>query len=123
MSNETEHYAGADGIDYAENENTITITICGRPLDNLRKITTAMNSTDWCGGDNTPLSVLDAFIVGDWLRELGRPTKKWHGITVDGVGEITDMIVSGIETDFESDSPKDEERRAALRATFDKFGV
>ena len=121
MNNETD--TATDEIAYAETENALTITISGKPLANLRTIASAMNSIEWCDNDNTASTVLDGFIVGDWLHELGRPTEKWHGITADGVGEITDMIVSGIETDFESDSPKDKERRAALRATFDKFGV
>ena len=121
MNNETD--TATDEIAYSETGNALTITIIGKPLTNLRAIADAMNSIEWCDNDNTASTVLDGFIVGDLLHRLGQPTAKWNGITHDGVGEITDLIVDGIETDCEPDSPKDKERRAALRATFDKFGV
>ena len=122
MSNETEHNPETDGINYAESENTITITICGRPLDNLRKIAPAMNSMDWWDGDTTPLSVLD-FIVGDSLHNLGQPKDKTCKIHFGCVGEITDLIVDGIDTGYDWNTPEDDKRKATLRAAFDRLGV
>lgn len=107
---------------YTENENAITITITGKPLENLRKIAAAMNETDWCDDDNTPSSILDSFIVGSLFSDLGTPVEKERHYCGD-VGEIVELILGGIDTGHPDESPESETKLAALRAAFVRHGV
>ena len=119
----TKKYTGMGGIAYAETTDTITINIRGRQLANLRRIAAAMNSVGWCDDDNGALTVLDGFVVGDILHNLGQPTGRYCGMCVGGVGEIAELIVSAIDTGFKDGTPEDKERKAALSAAFAKAGL
>lgn len=120
---ETKTYDGADGTTYTETETAVTITVTGKPLENLRAIAAAMNETDWCDNDNTAATVLDGFVVGSSLSDLGTPVKMYRDICVGGVGEITTLILDAIDTGHPDESPESKARLAALRAAFVRHGV
>lgn len=119
----TKKNTGKGGIAYTETADAITITIKGQALANLRTIAATMNSVEWCDNDNAALTVLDGFAVGDILHDLGQPTSKCRGICVGGVGELCDLILSGIDTGFDDGTPEDRERKAALEQAFAKAGL
>ena len=115
--------AKKESVGYSETDDAITITIKGQALANLRKIAAAINSVSWCDYDNTALTVLRGFVVGDILHDLGHRTRRCLGICMGGVGEIADLIVSGIDTGFKDGTPEDRERKAALEQAFAKAGL
>ena len=110
-------------VKYNETPEEITVHIRGKVKDGLDKIASAMNKTSWCDSDNTAASVLDAFVIGYWLRQLETPAAKYHGISLTGISEITSDIVNGIYTGFDDGTEEDRKRKAELSAAFETAGV
>lgn len=120
---ETSNTTSNDAIAFADNGTNATIVIQGAAYENLRKIAAAMNGVGWLDNDNTPVSVLDFFIAGDWLRRLETPTLKIEGITCGGVGEVCCDIAQCIDTGHPDGSPEDEARKSERLAAFKRAGL
>ena len=108
-------------ITYTSTAEAVSITIKGNALVNLRKIAEVINS--WGDRDNTDISILESFVVGDFLYWLSRNIDHSAKYQVGNVGEITVMIVDGIDTGHELDTPQDKARKDELRTAFEKAGL
>lgn len=95
---------------------SITVTIRGTAVDNLRKAAETMNALAWCGQDNTAESVLRGFAVFQfeyWGAE-------WPHFKGFYLCDQLDNIADGIDTGFKEGTPEDTERREELRAALYK---
>ena len=110
-------------ITYTSTAEAVSITIKGNALVNLRKIAEVINNTSWGDRDNTDISILESFVVGDFLYWLSRNIDHSAKYQVGNVGEITAMIADGIDTGHELDTPQDKARRDELRTAFEKAGL
>ena len=110
-------------IEYTSTPNAVVVTIKGNALVNLRKIAKALNN--WEGGDkdNTDISVLENFVVGDFLYWLSRNADHSAPYHIGNVSEIADMIADGVDTGCELDTPQDKAHRDELRTEFEKAGL
>jgi len=108
--------AGCHGrIKYVQTEGgAITITITGRPADNLHRAAKAMNATKWCSG-NTAASILRNFGIGDILAYWNEPRPHY---TIGNLAEEIQGIVENIDTWADGDEATDKARRGELREAF-----
>ena len=96
-------------------KRTITFTIDGERYANLERVAIAMNKVSWCDSDNSPETVLRAFVL-PWAENL-----------LDSPYELCDTILDGIATDDEGlgEAPGliHKARLAELKAAFAAEGL
>lgn len=97
-------------ITIADNGESLTITLTGEAVANLRKAAETMNALEWCGSDNTAESVLRGFACFP-LTYWGESAPHFKGLCLC---EQLDNLVDGIDTDAEDDD-EDAARKAELR--------
>ena len=113
-------------IAYSSTAEAVTITIKGNALVNLRKIAEVTNNLSWGnkdGSEDTDISTLENFIVGYFFDCLSRNVDRSTPYHIGNVSEIAEMVVDGIDTGCEIDTPQDKARKDELRTAFEKAGL
>lgn len=102
-------------ITYTDDGNAVTIRISGDAYANLKTIAKTMNGVSWCETDNTPITVLDNFVLSELEDGLANPTRMYGSVVCGGVGQTADYICESIDTGFDDGTQEHKARYAELR--------
>lgn len=105
-------------ITIADCGESLTITLTGEAVANLRKAAEVMNGLKWCDNDNTAESILSGFALFN-LESWGESTTHYKGLYLCDQLDIIADAIDTLAADDDEDKERREELRSALYRAFD----